>query len=143
MVFNLFLQELPYGGWVAPNIYYLGYAGVVNVNGVRIAGLSGIYKGHDYLKGRFERSPYNKSTERSVYHIRNLDVFRLKQLANNPPDIVMSHDWPRGIHKYGDVHSLLRQKQFFKEDIDKNALGMYYVPWLYNFGGLSHHYLKS
>lgn len=36
-----FLQELPYGGWVAPNIYYLGYAGVVNVNGLRIGGLSG------------------------------------------------------------------------------------------------------
>lgn len=36
-----YLQELPYGGWVAPNIYYLGYAGCVNVNGIRIAGLSG------------------------------------------------------------------------------------------------------
>jgi hypothetical protein len=23
-----YLQELPYGGWVAPNIYYLGYAGL-------------------------------------------------------------------------------------------------------------------
>ena len=45
-VLNLakFYQELAYGGWVAPNIYYLGYAGVVSVNGVRIAGLSGIYK---------------------------------------------------------------------------------------------------
>lgn len=36
-----YLQELPYGGWVAPNIYYLGYAGVVNVNGIRIGGISG------------------------------------------------------------------------------------------------------
>ena len=39
-----------YGGWVAPNIYYLGNAGVVNFGGLRIAGLSGIYKEHDFRK---------------------------------------------------------------------------------------------
>jgi len=39
-----FLQELPYGGWVAPNIFYLGYAGVVNFGGLRIAGIFGIFK---------------------------------------------------------------------------------------------------
>jgi lariat debranching enzyme len=75
-----FLQELPYGGWVAPNIYYLGYAGVVTIGGIRIAGISGIYKGHDYLKGHFEIPPYNQGTMRSAYHIRNLEVFRLKQV---------------------------------------------------------------
>ena len=53
---------------MAPNIYYLGYAGVVNVNGIRIGGLSGIYKGHDYMKGRFEKPPYDNGTQRSVYH---------------------------------------------------------------------------
>lgn len=36
-----YLQELPFGGWIAPNIFYLGYAGCVNVNGLRIAGISG------------------------------------------------------------------------------------------------------
>lgn len=40
-----------YGGWAAPNIYYLGAAGVVNVGGLRIAGLSGIYKDMDYRMG--------------------------------------------------------------------------------------------
>lgn len=34
-----YLQELPYGGWVAPNIYYLGRAGVVKYGGIRIGGL--------------------------------------------------------------------------------------------------------
>jgi len=77
-----YLGELAYGGWVAPNIYYMGYAGVVTVRGVRIAGLSGIYKGHDYMKGHFEKPPYDKHAMRSAYHIRNLEVFRLKQVCN-------------------------------------------------------------
>lgn len=34
-------QELYYGGWVAPNIYYTGHSGVINFAGLRIAGLSG------------------------------------------------------------------------------------------------------
>ena len=32
------MDELPYGGWVAPNIFYLGYSGCINVGGLRIAG---------------------------------------------------------------------------------------------------------
>lgn len=75
-----YLQELPYGGWVAPNIYYLGYAGVIQVGGIRIAGLSGIYKSRHWMQGRYEKPPYTDSTIRSVYHIRNLEVFRLKQV---------------------------------------------------------------
>lgn len=116
-------QELPFGGWVAPNIYYLGYAGVVRVNGVRIGGMSGIYKAASHLKGRFEKPPYNPSTARTVYHTRNVDTFRLKQLADNPPDIMLSHDWPRGVHQFGNVNELLRRKPFFKEDLENGVLG--------------------
>ena len=42
------LWELHYGGWVAPNIYYLGAAGVVQFGGLRIAGLSGIFNPRHY-----------------------------------------------------------------------------------------------
>ncbi|XP_050091108.1 lariat debranching enzyme [Anopheles aquasalis] len=117
-----YLQELPYGGWVAPNIYYLGYAGVVECNGVRIGGISGIFKGHDFLKGRFEFPPYTESTKRSVYHQRQIDVFRLKQLSH-PVDIMLSHDWPRAITEHGNVNQLLRFKPAFREDIESNRLG--------------------
>lgn len=37
------LWELYYGGWAAPNIYFLGFAGAVRFGGLRIAGLSGGY----------------------------------------------------------------------------------------------------
>jgi hypothetical protein len=38
------LWELYYGGWAAPDIYFLGFTGAVKFAGLRIAGLSGIYK---------------------------------------------------------------------------------------------------
>ncbi|XP_025268145.1 lariat debranching enzyme isoform X2 [Camponotus floridanus] len=117
-----YLQELPYGGWVAPNIYYLGYAGVVQVAGVRIAGLSGIYKSQHWMQGHYEKPPYSDNTLRSIYHIRNLEIFRLKQLSGKI-DIFLSHDWPAGITKYGDEDALLKRKPFFKDDIESNTLG--------------------
>ncbi|XP_043262824.1 lariat debranching enzyme [Colletes gigas] len=117
-----YLQELPYGGWVAPNIYYLGYAGVITVGGIRIAGLSGIYKGQHLMQGHYEKPPYNENTIRSVYHIRNLEIFRLKQLSGNI-DIFLSHDWPAGVTKYGNENMLLKGKPFFKNDIENNMLG--------------------
>ena len=48
-----YMWELYYGGWLAENIYYLGAAGSVIFNGIRIAGASGIYKDNDYRKGEF------------------------------------------------------------------------------------------
>ncbi|GFR89836.1 lariat debranching enzyme [Elysia marginata] len=117
-----YMQELPYGGWVAPNIYYMGYAGIIQVGGVRIGGISGIFKGHDFNKGHFERPPYGRDTVRSVYHIRNLEVFRLKQISAHT-DIFISHDWPKGIYHNGDVENLLRRKPFFKQEIEESKLG--------------------
>jgi lariat debranching enzyme len=119
------LQELYYGGWVAPNIYYLGAAGVVQYRGIRIGGLSGIYKGYDYTQSRYEVPPYDRSTMRSVYHYRNVETYRLQCLASSKRRlyVMISHDWPQGIEQYGDTAGLLRRKPFFQQEVQDNALG--------------------
>ncbi|KAK9878869.1 hypothetical protein WA026_003699 [Henosepilachna vigintioctopunctata] len=92
------------------------------VLGVRIAGLSGIYKANDYMKGHFEVFPFDTNTKRSVYHIRNSEVFRLKQISQ-PIDIMLSHDWPTNVTDYGNKEQLIRFKPHFKEDIETQKLG--------------------
>ena len=116
------LWELFHGGWVAPNIYYLGHAGVVEVGGLRIAGLSGIFKGGDYRQGHWERPPYDNSSMRSAYHVREYDVWKLMQLSGHV-DVVLSHDWPRGVHRHGNERRLLQSKRFLEQEVQSNTLG--------------------
>ena len=77
-----YLQEMPFGGWMCPNIYYLGYAGVVDlVNEVghvvlTVGGLSGNYSYKNYPKERLESPPYKGSKIKSVNHMRKFDVDR-------------------------------------------------------------------
>mmetsp|Transcript_15336 Transcript_15336/g.13872 ORF Transcript_15336/g.13872 Transcript_15336/m.13872 type:complete len:378 (+) Transcript_15336:38-1171(+) len=118
------LHNLYYGGFVAPNIYYLGFAGVVWYKGIRIAGVSGIYNYQDYKRGHFERFPYDYGSVKSIYHLRELEIYRLMCLSSNTPiDIFLSHDWPQGIVDYGDKNQLLRIKPYFAEDINSGRLG--------------------
>ncbi|KAG9036934.1 hypothetical protein FRB95_007497 [Tulasnella sp. JGI-2019a] len=116
-----YFWELYHGGWLAPNLYYLGCAGVVQFNGIRIAGASGIFKMHDYRTGHYETLPYDRSSMRSVYHIRQYDVIKLLQLRS--PDVFLSHDWPQSIEQYGDLKGLLKRKEHFTKDTETGSLG--------------------
>ncbi|BEJ17409.1 hypothetical protein CspHIS471_0608100 [Cutaneotrichosporon sp. HIS471] len=118
-----YMWELYHGGWLAPNIYYLGCAGSVMVNGLRIVGSSGIYKEHDYRKGHFEKVPYTPSTLRSVYHTRKYDVEKLSHLPSDVPTVFLSHDWPIGIAHHGNTRALLQRKKFFRAEVENNTLG--------------------
>lgn len=118
-----YMRELHYGGWVCPNIYYLGVAGVIRFGGLRISGLSGIYAQGDYHRGYHERLPIREYRDtKSVYHYRDLDVWRLG-LISQPVDVMLSHDWPQNVWEYGDKVRFLKQKPFLKAEIERKEFG--------------------
>ena len=126
------LFELFHGGWVAPNIYYMGAANVIQVGGLRIAGLSGIWYGSDYRKPHYERLPYNQSDVRSIYHVREIDVRRLLRIQKQV-DVVVSHDWPRKIEWDGDHKWLFRKKDQFEGDSRTGKLGSQAARYLLDY----------
>lgn len=115
-----FMHKMQHGGWIAPNMYYLGRSGVIKYGSLRIAGISGIYNRHDFDHPlpRFAKSPSDHAT---IYKIRRSDYTNLSQIST--PDIILSHDWPQGIYNYGDTQSLLRKKRFLTESVNNGSLG--------------------
>lgn len=117
-----YLFELYYGGWVAPNIYYMGAANVLRLGPFRIAGMSGIWKGYNYRKPHHERLPYNESDMKSIYHTRELDVRKLLQIRTQV-DVGISHDWPKGVEWKGNWKHLFRFKKHLEDDARGGQLG--------------------
>jgi len=116
------LWELYYGGWAAPNIYYMGAANVLRLGPIRIAGLSGIWKGFDYRKSHHERLPFSQDDVKSFYHVREIDVRKLLQVSTQV-DVGLSHDWPRGIERHGNERALFRMKPDFEAESRDGSLG--------------------
>ncbi|KAF1830605.1 lariat debranching enzyme [Decorospora gaudefroyi] len=117
-----YMWELYYGGWAAPKIYYMGAANVVRLGPLRIAGLSGIWKGYNYKKSHYERLPYNSDDVRSIYHVRELDVRKLLQIRTQV-DVGLSHDWPRGMEWKGNYRQLFSWKPDFEQEAKDGTLG--------------------
>ena len=117
-----YLSELYHGGWLAPNIFYLGAVGMLRYGPLRICGLSGIFDRSDYRKPRSERLPYSRDEVRTVCHVRESDAVRLLQVRS-PVDIGLSHDWPRRIDYYGDSERLFAARPSFFESAKRDRLG--------------------
>ena len=128
-----YMNDLFYGGWLAPKIYYLGAAGCIDVGGVRIAGYSGIYNERHWGLGHYERAPFDSDTVRSVYHTREVEVRRLGMLGGRrerPIDIIVSHDWPQRVAYGGNLEELFRKKKFLKKEVLDGSLGSPGGEWL-------------
>lgn len=116
----LYMHSAINGGWIAPNMYYMGRCGVVRYGNLKIAGLSGIYNAKCYNKP-LPKLPRTEKDYKSLYYVRNADVNKLSNISS--PDIFMSHDWPQYIYNYGDTPALLNKKRFFRDCVQDNSLG--------------------
>lgn len=83
----------------------MGHAGSVLLNGIRIAGASGIFKKHDFRlgmhstlspgiganthipPGHYEKVPYDAGAMRSIYHIREYSVRKLSLVSPFPQPV--------------------------------------------------------
>jgi lariat debranching enzyme len=43
--------------------------------------------------------------------------------VKEPVDIVLSHDWPAGVTRYGDARALYKNKPYFKAEDERGELG--------------------
>lgn len=85
-------DQLYYGGFVAPRIFYLGQAGIWRVGRrFTVAGISGIYKPYTF------RQPEQPGS----WHVRQKHTDLLRRYPN-PIDIVLTHDWPAGMHQFSN-----------------------------------------
>lgn len=117
-----YFSELYLGGWLAPNIYYVGDVNVIRYGPYRIAGLSGIYQHFDYFKPRNERLPYTRNEIKQIYHVRESDVARLLHIST-PLDICLSHDWPRRVEWFGDYKRLFAARRDWLKGIKIDRFG--------------------
>ena len=123
-----YMRELYYGGWLAPNIYFLGASQMINVHlqgrSLRIYGCSGIFKQYSFYRAH-PPLPFDQNTKRGCYHVRQLELLRALLLEGNTKDrhcvdIGLSHDWPRGSERYGNYDYLISKKPFFEDDVCLN-----------------------
>ena len=72
-----YMRDLYFGGWAAPNIYFLGQAGSIYLKKgdqrIRISGLSGIYNHRDFQYSlKTERIPLYGKDRIVAYHLKQL-----------------------------------------------------------------------
>jgi predicted phosphodiesterase len=87
------LHDTPEGLQLAPNVHYLGRAGVKELHGLRVGYLSGIHA------PRFYEQPLKRP--RSLDTAKQAGYFRVPEVETvmgvRDVDVLLVHEWPRGL----------------------------------------------
>jgi lariat debranching enzyme len=80
-----YLNRFRQGGFIAPNFYYLGRNGMVDVKGIKIAGLSGVFRKDMY---QLPLDAYPNFLEWQFYREQEI-----AEIMKYKADIVLFHNW--------------------------------------------------
>ncbi|HSP77465.1 MAG TPA: metallophosphoesterase [Myxococcaceae bacterium] len=87
------LHDVQEGGLLAPNVFYLGRAGLKQVAGLRVGYLSGIHAPRFYEQPL--KRPRSLDTAKQAGYFRVSEVERVSALRD--VDVLLVHEWPRGL----------------------------------------------
>jgi predicted phosphodiesterase len=87
------LHDAPEGFSLAPNVHYLGRAGLRELGGLRVGYLSGIYAPRFYDQPL--KRPRSLDTAKQAGYFRVPEVERVGALKDL--DLLLVHEWPRGL----------------------------------------------
>ena len=87
-----FLHLLPFGGWLAPDIFYTGRANSLIIEDVSITAICVLYNSHYYYEKVVEKYPIRSKTDlHKCFNIRAFSYFQI--LGLHETQIMLSHDW--------------------------------------------------
>jgi hypothetical protein len=104
-----YLDGIPDGGAIAPNCFYMGRVGCVELSGCCVIGLSGIYSEELFFTTRPTPPRETANTTREQSYFNEEDIARA--LDYSTADIVVVHEWPVGILNPGDVEAFEAQRR--------------------------------
>ena len=104
------LCQMPYGGFIADNLYYAGRSSILDYKGLRISTLSGIFNESIFNQLLFEKFPIRNGDIKTNHYIRSFSLYQLLCYGYIPKapkiNVMMTHDWPndeRGENRFKNI----------------------------------------
>lgn len=102
------LHAMQEGGELAPNVHYLGRAGVRTFGGATVAFLSGIYAPKHFETPLQEPRTVETSKQAGYFRFPELERFQ----GTTRPDLLLLHEWPKGVVRRTPNAPALRAYRF-------------------------------